>query len=152
MRCSHLIAALLVGAIAMPAFAGDAAPTGTQRFGAPVVEKKVTKLAQLAKKPARFEGKTLRIEGVVTNVCQGQGCWVEVRDAKGATFMAKSLDESVLVPKDCKGQRIVVQGVVTALPAKDHDHEHSADVAAHECPVPSYVLSTQGVELVAKKK
>jgi len=53
--------------------------------------------------------------------------------------------------KDCKGQRIVVQGVVTALAAMGHDHDHGADVAAHECPMPSYVLSTQGAELVAKK-
>ena len=151
MRRHVPIATLLAIALATPVFAGNAATAETQRFGAPVVEKKVTNLGKLAKKPASFEGRTLRIEGVVTNVCQGQGCWVEVRDAKGATFMAKSLDESVLVPRDCKGQRIVVQGVVKALPAKGHDHDHGPGVAAHECPTPSYVLSTQGVELVAKK-
>ena len=151
MRRHFLFATLFAIALAAPVFAGDAAKTENQRFGAPVVEKKSTPIAKIAKKPARFEGKTLRIEGVVTNVCQGQGCWVEVQDAKGATFMAKSLDESVLVPKDIKGQRIVVQGVVKALPAKGHDHDHGPGVAAHECPTPSYVLSTHGVELVAKK-
>ena len=151
MRRTLLFATLLAGALATPAFAGAAATTENQRFGAPVVEKKVASLAKLARKPASFAGRTLRIEGVVKDVCQGQGCWVEVQDAKGATFIAKSLDESVLLPKDCKGQRIVVQGVVTALPAKGHAPDHDAELAAHECPAPSYVLSTQGVELVAKK-
>ena len=146
-----MFAALLVGALVLPAFAGDAASSENQRFGAPVVETKAASLAKLAKKPASFAGRTLRIEGVVKDVCQGQGCWVEVQDAKGATFIAKSLDESVLLPKDCKGRRIVVQGVVAALPAKGHDHDHGAEVEAHECPTPSYVLSTQGAELVAKK-
>jgi hypothetical protein len=150
-RTSLVLAALLFCALALPAFAGDATPTENQRFGAPVVEKKAASIGKLAKKPASFAGRTLRIEGVVKDVCQGQGCWVEVQDAKGATFMAKSLDESVLLPKDCKGQRIVVQGVVMALPAKGHDHDHGAQVAAHDCPTPSYVLSTQGAELVAKK-
>ena len=150
-RTSLALAALLACALAVPAFAGDTATTENQRFGAPVVEKKAASIGKLAKKPASFAGKTLRIEGVVKDVCQGQGCWVEVQDAKGATFIAKSLDESVLLPKDCKGQRIVVQGVVKALPAKGHDHEHGDEVAAHECPTPNYVLATQGAELVAKK-
>ena len=151
MRRHLLFTALFMCAMAVPVLAGDAATTENQRFGAPVVEKKATNLGKLAKKPASFEGKTLRIEGVVTNSCQAQGCWVEVQDAKGAKFMAKSLDESVLLPKDIKGRRIVVQGVVKALPAKGHDHEHAAGAAPHECPTPSYVLSTQGAELVAKK-
>jgi hypothetical protein len=151
MRRTLMFTVLLASALAMPAFAGDAATIGNQRFGAPVVEKKATNLGKLARKPASFAGKTLRIEGVVKEVCQGRGCWVEVQDARGATFIAKSLDESVLLPKDCKGQRIVVQGVVKALPAKGEDHDHGADVPAHECPAPSYVLSTQGVELVANK-
>lgn len=148
-RTSFVLAALCLGALVLPAFAGDTTTAENQRFGAPVVEKQAASIAKLARKPARFVGRTLRIEGVVKDVCQGQGCWVEVQDAKGASFIAKSIDESVLLPKDCKGQRIVVQGVVTALPAKGHDH--GAEVAAHECPTPNYVLSTQGAELVAKK-
>ncbi len=148
-RSSPVIAALLATMLTLPAFAGDATTTENQRFGAPVVEKKAASIAKLAKKPASFAGRTLRIEGVVKDVCQGQGCWVEVQDAKGATFIAKSLDESILLPKDCKGQRIVVQGIVQALPAKGHDHE--AGTPAHDCPTPTYVLSTQGAELLARK-
>ena len=74
--------------------------------------------------------------------------------ASGATFLAKSLDESVLLPKDCAGRKIRVQGVVTMMPAKDAEaHQHADHAAAgHECPAPTYLISTQGAELVAVKK
>jgi hypothetical protein len=116
-------------------------------FGAPITLKKAVPIAKLEKKPERFAGKTLRLEGVVASVCQGRGCWIEVEGPNGVTFLAKSLDESVLVPKDCKGQKVVVQGVVTRLTAKGHDHAAHGEAEAHECPAPSWVLATSGVEL-----
>jgi hypothetical protein len=122
-----------------------AASTQPVAVGAPINVKKPVKIAQLAKQPGRFLGKTILIEGKVKAVCQGMGCWVEVEDAKGASFLAKSLDESVLLPKDCAGRTIAVQGVVTRLDAKAHDHEHAS--AEHECPQPTFLVSTQGAAL-----
>ncbi|MCC6650714.1 MAG: DUF4920 domain-containing protein [Candidatus Eisenbacteria bacterium] len=140
-----ILAALSLAAVlALPAFAGDAAPA-PQRFGAAVTVQKPTNIQKLAKSPAKFQGQTIRIEGTVKEVCQGAGCWVEVVDAKGASFIARSLDESVLLPKDCKGQRVVVQGLLTTMPKKDHDH--TAAEAGHSCPSPAFVLSTSGIEL-----
>lgn len=125
------------------AFAGDAAP---QRYGAKVTAKKPVNIGQLAQSPAKFKGKTVRLEGTVKDVCQGMGCWIEVQDASGASFLARSLDESVLVPKDCKGRKVVVQGVVMTLPQKAHDEKPEE---GHTCPKPTWVVSTQGVELAA---
>ncbi len=138
------------------AFAGSnpAATAGTQRYGAPITVRKSTQFAKVAKQPAKFEGKVIRLEGVVANVCQGAGCWIEI-ESKGAKFLAKSLDESVLVPNDCKGQTVVVQGVLTAKSGtghEGHDHAAHAGAEAHECPTPTYLLSTQGVELKPAKK
>lgn len=145
-------AAALTLALSAVAFADAPAPSeGVQKFGAPVTETKAVELAKLIKKPASFAEKTLRVEGTVKDVCQGQGCWMEIQDAKGKTFIVKSLDESVLVPKDIKGQKVVVQGVFTSKPAKGHDHSHDAAEAAHSCPSPTWVLDTKGVELMAKK-
>ena len=110
--------------------------------------KKAVKLDKLRKNPAKFAGQTVRLEGVVLDVCQGRGCWIEVASPQGVSFIARSLDETVLVPKDCKGLRVVVQGVVTTMPAKVDDG-HGEE--GHSCPAPTYVLSTQGVELIAKK-
>lgn len=136
-RIALPLAALLL--VATSVFAGEPA-----KFGAPVTVKKNVPVAKLAAAPAKFEGKTIRIEGTVAEVCQGRGCWVRVKDDKGTLFLAKSLDETVLLPKDCAGQRVVVQGVVTALKAKPHEHEEGE---AHECPTPEFVVATQGAEL-----
>jgi hypothetical protein len=135
---------VLAALIQAPALAGDAS---SERYGAPVTVRKATDLAKVSKAPQKFEGKTLKLEGVVADVCQGRGCWIEITTAKGATFLAKSLDETVLVPKDCKGRKVTVQGVITALPAKEDEH-HGEE--GHSCPTPSYVLATSGVELAKK--
>jgi hypothetical protein len=129
------------------ALAGLAAACGgtkATKVGAPVTVTKPTALEAIVAAPQSFEGQMVRVEGVVKAACQGMGCWVEVQDAKGATFIAKSLDESILVPKDCAGRKVVVQGVVTALPGEHQDHPEPTD---HVCPRPEYVLATQGIEL-----
>ena len=145
-------AILILMTLTSTAFADAPASTNdVQKFGSTVTEFKAVALAKLIKQPQRFAGQTVRIEGTVKDVCQGKGCWIEIQDAKGKTFIAKSMDESVLVPKDCKGQRVVVQGVFTSKTAKGHDAEHEASATPHDCPAPTWVLNTQGVELIAKQ-
>ena len=146
-----LVLALTI--LSLPAFAHDG-PHGTVpaesadpqpgAYGTAITEKKPVKLAKLAKSPAKYKGKTVRLEGMVKDVCQGQGCWIEIQSKDGKTFLAKSLDESVLVPKNSKGQNVVVQGVVTQMPPKPHEH-HGEE--GHSCPAPTWVVSMLGVEL-----
>ena len=143
--------AIAVGLLlpASAVLAGDAPLT----VGAGITARKSVKIADLSKRPDRYVGQTVRIEGTVKAVCQGRGCWVEVQDAKGASFMAKSLDHSVLLPKDCAGRKIVVQGVVTKQAAEGHEHtqaeggEMEGMPAGHTCPAPDYVVATTGAQL-----
>jgi len=146
---------LFAATLSLPVFAHDGphgaapatseeAPAGVGTFGVEITEKKPVKLAKLAKSPSKYKGKTVRLEGTVKDVCQGQGCWIEIASKDGKTFLAKSLDESVLVPKNSKGQNVVVQGVVTQMPPKPHEH-HGED--GHSCPAPTWVVSMLGVEL-----
>ena len=148
-----MIALLLCGASI--AFAGTpATPSDPVRVGAAITAKKATAIDKIAKDPKKFVGQTVKIEGTVKKVCQGAGCWVEVASSQGVTFLAKSLDESVLLPKDCAGRSIRVQGVVTMLPGKEAEaHQHAEPAGeGHECPAPTYLISTQGAELVANRK
>lgn len=147
-RLAAVAALALMLAVAVPALAGEAVTDG-RHFGAPVTVKKSTDVARLAKAPEKFNGRVLRIEGTVQNVCQGAGCWVEVSDGKGASFIARSLDESVLLPKDCKGQHVVLQGLLTTMP---QEKPAEGSEKPHDCPAPTYVLSTQGVVLAPVKR
>jgi hypothetical protein len=130
MSLRRLLTATLLLCVSSIAIAGTPAPgTDAVRVGAAITTKKATEIDKLAKDPKKFVGKTVRIEGTVKKVCQGAGCWVEVASSKGVTFLAKSLDESVLLPKDCAGRQIMVQGVVTMLPAKEAEaHQHAEPV------------------------
>ena len=111
--------------------------------GAPITVAKPVAIADLSANPDRFLGQTVRLEGTVKKVCQGIGCWAEVAAPDGSTFLAKSLDESVLLPNDCAGRRIVVQGKVTTLgPAPGEPNPEG-----HECPRPDYVVATEGIDL-----
>jgi len=121
--------------------AGASAPL---KVGAVISINQPTAIAELSRAPESYVGQTVRIEGTVSRVCQGMGCWAEVKASDGSTFLARSLDESVLLPKDCVGRRIVVEGVVTALPSKAAAEPIPE---GHECPRPDYLVATQGVEL-----
>lgn len=94
-------------------------------------------------------GQTVRLEGTVSSVCKGSGCWVEVKAQDGSTMLAKSMDHSILVPMDCEGRHIVVQGVVTEMPAPaaENTPEPAQGEAPHECPQPTYLVATSGVQL-----
>jgi hypothetical protein len=144
-RRSLAAIALVAAVLSLACGARKEGSHAPQSFGASVTVKEATPLASVAEAPATFAGQTIRVEGTVKAACQGRGCWVEVQDAKGASFLARSLDETVLVPKDCAGRKIVVQGVVTALPAEVKEEPQPAD--GHACPRPNYVLATQGIQL-----
>ncbi|MEK7468667.1 MAG: DUF4920 domain-containing protein [Planctomycetota bacterium] len=96
-----------------------------------------------------LKGKQVQIEGTVRGVCQGRGCWVEVDDGKGKTI-AKSLNDSVLFPKDCVGQRVLVQGVVRVMGAAKGG-EGSGSGEGHACPQPEILVEIVGAKLFAAK-
>lgn len=149
-RRTLVFSAALAGLLALPLLAfADVPAAAPQRFGAPVKVKKPVVIAQLAQAPEKFAGRTVRLEGTVKEVCQGRGCWVEVMDDHGASFIARSLDETVLLPKDCKGQHVVVEGKVRTMPR--HTEAAEPGVEAHACPKPEYIVSTRGIELTAAK-
>jgi hypothetical protein len=97
-----------------------------------------------AASPRKFKGRTVRLEGTIKDVRQGEGCWVEVADDKGVSFAARSLDESVHFPSDCKGWHVVVQGRVTAVPTM---HKWEAEPTDHTCSYSDDGVSTAGAEL-----
>jgi hypothetical protein len=148
-----VVCALLVSSLSHAGSSPDKAQKPV-KVGAAVTVKKATDIDQLSANAKQYVGQTVRIEGTVKAVCQHKGCWVEVTSPKGTTFTAKSLDESVLLPKDSAGRKVIVQGVVTTLPAKGETEEqhahHEAD--GHDCPQPRYVVDTRGAELLPVAK
>lgn len=109
-------------------------------FGDPITSKETVLLADLARDPGAWSGKTVVISGIVTSVCQNMGCWMVIED-QGAQSMVRMKNHAFGVPKDSKGKRVRVQGQVNSSAANGPKHdcphgghgEQSDSGAHHEC-------------------
>ena len=91
------------------------ATRGAETFGTAPTVPEATPIAQLLAKPADFQGKTVRVEGVVTGVCTMMGCWMALAptDApKGPAILIKVDDGVIVFPTSARGKRATAQGVV----------------------------------------
>jgi hypothetical protein len=103
---------------AAPATQG--ARTSALHLGAPIEDSAPTvALADLAKDPRAWAGKSFATEGTVTAVCQHMGCWMELRgdgDAPGASGQAhvKMAGHHFFVPRTAAGHKARVLATIEA--------------------------------------
>lgn len=85
-----------------------------QTFGAGVTLTQRTAIAELLDHPEAFKGKTVRVEGMVTDVCPRRGCWFELAgDQPGQKLRFKVTDGEMVFPVESKGMHAVAQGEVS---------------------------------------
>jgi hypothetical protein len=87
-----------------------------KKYGNGVSLTTATTVERLLASPDQYLGKTVRVDGVVTAVCDMAGCWMELADQKADPKTAKSLrfkvDDGVIVfPVEAKGKRASAEGV-----------------------------------------
>ncbi len=124
-----------------------------KKYGAGVSLKEATTIENLLAQPDQYLGKTVRVDGVITGVCDMAGCWMEMRDAKADAKTAKTLrfkvDDGVIVfPVSAKGQRASAEGVfekVSGEMAKEYaaDQERSKGGDTKNA-VPNYQVKATG--------
>jgi hypothetical protein len=113
-------------ALALAVLVGTAAETGT-KFGAGVALTTATPIAEVAATPADFVGKTVRLDGVVTAVCENMGCWMQLKDEKTDKTVRIKVDDGVIVfPLTAKGKKASAQGVFEKVDVKAEEAEHAA--------------------------
>jgi hypothetical protein len=102
-----------VAAVAAAFACGDPVvplPSGRD-FGSALTLEQTTPLAEIAANPERFTDEVL-IQGRISDVCQRKGCWTVVRDGD-LSVRVRFKDYGFFVPKDCAGERALIQGVVS---------------------------------------
>lgn len=95
----------------------------------------ITPIADVLARPADFEGKTVRMEGVVTAVCTMRGCWMALASAdapNGRTVHFKVDDGVIVFPLSAKGKRATAQGVVERIAMNDVEGREAAAENAHQ--------------------
>jgi hypothetical protein len=89
------------------------------KLGAGVTLSQATSIAALVKSPGDYAGKTVRIDGVATAVCEEMGCWMAVAesDKPDAPVVRLKVDHggAIVFPMSAKGQPVSAEGVFEAV-------------------------------------
>ena len=122
---------ILLAAVLALSVPGGLLPDETT-VGGGVKLKDATPIAAIVKAPKDYVGKTVRIDGVATAVCQEMGCWMAVAesDKKDAPVLRLKVehDGAIVFPMSAKGKKVSAEGVFESIGGDDaHGKE-----AAHE--------------------
>lgn len=75
-------------------YAAETLASGEKLFNGITLDKS-TPMADVVANPADFEGKLIRIEGFVVEICQDQGCYVILQDLAGNQLNLKVTDGAI---------------------------------------------------------
>jgi hypothetical protein len=100
------------------------------KVGAGVTLAEATPIASIVKSPQAYVGKTVRIDGVATAVCEAMGCWMAVADSASKdapTIRLKVEHEGAIVfPMSAKGKQVSAQGTFEAIGGADAHAKEAA--------------------------
>lgn len=132
-RLSALLLASTLVATTLPARAS--APAGTETFGKGVTLTQSTAIAKLYASPEAFAGKTVRLDGVVSAVCDMMGCWMalaDIVDPEKVVRFKVDHDAGIVFPIAAKGRAASAEGVFEKIAASDEEgNEAAAEHAVH---------------------
>lgn len=80
-------------------------------FGDGIVEGPWVEVATMLQAPDQHVGKTVRLRGPITAICQTKGCWMHL-GSEAEPVMVKFKDYAFFVPKDASGRAAIVEGTL----------------------------------------
>jgi hypothetical protein len=123
-------------AAATPQTASSPAPAGTP-FGAGVKLAETTPIDAILADPKAYQGKTVRVEGMITDVCPKRGCWFDMAGGgPGKKLKFKVTDGEMVFPADAKGRYAVAEGVVAVRELSLEETRKRAEYEATEYKIP----------------
>ena len=85
-----------------------------KKYGKPLTLKDTTKVSDIYANPDAFNGKRVKVQGPIVDVCSMKGCWIAIASDKEFQSIRFKVDEGVIVfPMDSKGLTATVEGVLT---------------------------------------
>ena len=123
------VAALVI--IALAATAGLSA--AARKFGKPLTLKDTTKISDIYASPDAFNGKRVKVEGPIVDVCAERGCWIAIGSDQEFQTLRFKVDDGVIVfPMEIKGRTAVVEGVLTVTTLSVADQIEQGEHMAKE--------------------
>ena len=136
---------MVIAALAL----GMSAAAADEKIGAGVTLTEATPIAAIVKSPKDYVGKTIRVDGVATAVCQAMGCWMAVAetDKAGAPTVRLKVEDGgpIVFPVSAKGKKVSAQGVFEAIGGDAHGAEAAQEHAkADKAASQAYQISATG--------
>lgn len=132
---------ILRGAAIALVVATSAAAASDEKFGKGVSLKEATSIKALYETPDKFVGKTIRIDGVVTAVCEEMGCWMALGDTASATNTVRlkvDHDAGIAFPIAAKGKAASAEGVFEKIAAGDKEGNEAAAEQGAKTKLPDF--------------
>ena len=129
--------------------------TQTASFGKPVSAGKILLAAQLPQVLAGQDSIQAKVTGVVQDVCQVKGCWMDVKLSNDTRMKVRFRDYGFFVPKDLNGKEVVFEGTAYQETISVADQQHylkdagksAAEIQAIVKPKKEITFVADGVQL-----
>jgi hypothetical protein len=104
-----------------------------KKYGKDLTLKTTTKISDIYAGTDAFNGKRVRVEGPIVDVCSERGCWIALGSDKEFQTIRFKVDDGVIVfPMTAKGLTATVEGVVTVTTMSEADQIKSGEMMAKE--------------------
>ncbi len=85
-----------------------------KNYGKSLTLKGTTKISEILAHPGKYDGKKVRVEGAVVDVCKKRGCWIKLASDREYESIQFKVDDGVIVfPMEAKGKNAIAEGVVS---------------------------------------
>ena len=125
-RTSLVACGLVLAAVGAAAYADE-------KLGAGVTLPEATSIKALYESPEKFVGKTVRVDGVVTGVCEMMGCWMAIAESADSKMVVRFKVEDggpIVFPIKARGKQASAQGVFEVLKSGDAEGKEAAQEQA----------------------
>ena len=136
-----LLALVLAACSSEPAEAPEAIdadpPTPYDVYGETFSDEGAVPVQAVVAEREAYLGKSVKIEGTVSEVCQMAGCWLTLQAGNGDNIRilvarTEAGNYAFTVPKDISGRRVVVQGMLAEETLLEGTQRHLAQDAGRE--------------------
>ncbi len=138
---------------------GSAVASEKKKVGKDLSTEKPVEISKILEDPEEYVGKTLKITGVVIDMCVKRGGWMDIAGDKEFTkFTVDAKTADFKFPLDSKGKIATVEGILTKVTVSveeqkarlSHEAEENGkevDLTTIKEPKISYIIKAAGAEV-----
>lgn len=113
--------------------AASLASAGATTYGKPLTVKETTKVSDILANPEQYDGKRVKVEGAVVDVCQMRGCWIKIAGDKDFESITFKVDDGVITfPMSARGKTALVEGIVSVTTQSVEEQKKHGEHMAKE--------------------